>query len=831
MAEEFLSRFRVGAGVPKSMASTTHHNGQKTYYSIPLPEFSKVFNFTVTHHLAGAPLTLNEHADPNHTRLFLDLDCNKDGSSEFTTDHLFAMLPLLQREVRKTFDRDPLHIIPQLRETGTVFSWVNISRELLHHVDYHLLNVQSRPVSETKFRFHLVWPFILTKLSHAKKFFTNFFQSQAPALQERALPDLNLYSTGSLRGMFQAKTLEDRTVYTPFADVDSMGQRLDSQFIRDNYLGHIAGLSGQEGLVEFNLSHVKATSLLYGREWAAPVVTLPPAPEVDVTRIHFLTDREEINFVALRTLLLDALGAATEGTDLNELVLNTALPYLNKYICVLTGMSKSVYIVKQWCPAPQDLYPTFVFKDKANMEAFMQPSVVMFKAEWQKKSKKYDTFLLWCQSPHQLSFRRMELGDPEILAPDCFNLWRGARIPQELAVSYRDHTVHGDMYPAKVYSIQTILDHIFTFFCRSNELYYRYLIRWLAHIVQRPFVRTQISIILQSQEGVGKDLILSQVMTSILGRAHCLATPRPDDVSGRFNVGLEGKVLLIFDEASKLDEYQCSILKALITEPDLRLERKGFDAYTQPNFLNIIITTNDLSNNILTVGPQARRFFMLECLSTINQDKDYFTDLVKFFGIGTREEAGIRAFASLLYSVDLTNFKPRHVPTTEALVVQKLSKLPPVHEWWFDCLTTWCLQGTQDAQNGIPIANWSTAPVTLGKTDLYNAFVDWAKGRRTFINNNSHFWRLLKQVVEVTFSRPGDGPGRQAIAHVPDLYTCRLGFSTTYQGTSFSDRLQHGNFITHFSSAVVEIAQAPSLTEPVVAPAAPSANAIVGMDD
>lgn len=828
---DFLLKYRVGSGVEKSFDTTTHHDGGMNYYMIPPRVWSELFNRQFHQWESGNPYTLNEHANPTKARLFLDLDCNKPGAPRFSHCHLLQLIAQLQRLVRRKYDRDSTNIIQQAVGAGaeTPFDWAGCGTDTTARFQEHLLLVSARILSPDPimYRYHLVWPFITTTTHQMQRFFKEFFQDSQDGreLAGRAAPDLQLYNISSLRTLFSLKEAGSGDgSYQPLAAFDSLGHELGESEFNHTYLAHIVGEPGPRFRELRSIAWLKACSLLFGRPLERPsepepTVTVAQDEPVITPRQRFMTVREEFSPQPLRAQLLAALEGAHEGTDLRELATSVVVPYINRFVAMITDMTGVMMVTKY--TEPGERFPGFVFRNPVSLEMFLKPCEIHYKAPWQQKVMRYDPYKLWVASPDRLTFRKIQLGDPALVPEECLNVWRGPRIVDILAQNSRNSSIIGPK-TGKVISNQTVLDHIFTVFCGGNTEYYTYLMHWLAHVVQRPFERTKISILVQSHEGVGKDIIFAETLTAILGKQHCLVTARPDDIMGRFNTGIEGKILLVFDEAQGVAEGQSAVLKALITDPALRIERKGIDTYTQQNFLNIIICTNDLTRNVLPVGPQARRFFALECNSAINTQKDYFYDLVYWLGYdhvmtGDKYEKGVNALADFLYNMDLSDFVPTKVPVTEALVQQKLTSLPPVHAWWYDCLCQSNFMGTPESRTGAVHPRWSHESVPMIKMQLYEAYASWAKDRGYRTAHVSQFWKLMKQVGLYQRARLVALGGLRGI-DLPDLASCRLAWVQLYTGTTFEDTVPTGDRITHYTAPVVTFLTAPDVSHFLFSP-------------
>jgi hypothetical protein len=107
------------------------------------------------------------------------------------------------------------------------------------------------------------------------------------------------------------------------------------------------------------------------------------------------------------------------------------------------------------------------------------------------------------------------------------------------------------------------------------------------------------------------------------------------------------------------------VLKAIITEPTLQIERKGIDTVTAPNRMHIFLSSN--SAWMVPAGPDARRFFVLDVGDGNKQDPKFFAALEEQMARG----GGREALLHILLNLDLTGFRVQDVPQTDALADQK----------------------------------------------------------------------------------------------------------------------------------------------------------------
>jgi Family of unknown function (DUF5906) len=215
----------------------------------------------------------------------------------------------------------------------------------------------------------------------------------------------------------------------------------------------------------------------------------------------------------------------------------------------------------------------------------------------------------------------------------------------------------------KAGNCQLYLDHLYKNICRDNKEHYTYLLHKLAYGVQHPDKQGEVAVVLRGKEGTGKGKL---VLTygSLFG-SHFKHISNPRHLVGNFNSLQHDCSVLFGDEVFFAgDRTHEGILKAIITEPTLQIERKGVDTFTAPNRMHIFLSSNN--DWVVPAGSDARRFFVLDVGDDHKQDHKYFAAIDKQMANGGRE-----ALLHLLLDLDLTGFEVRNVPQTAALADQK----------------------------------------------------------------------------------------------------------------------------------------------------------------
>jgi Family of unknown function (DUF5906) len=153
-------------------------------------------------------------------------------------------------------------------------------------------------------------------------------------------------------------------------------------------------------------------------------------------------------------------------------------------------------------------------------------------------------------------------------------------------------------------------------------------------------------------------------------------------LTGNFNAHLMDCSLLFADEAYwPGDKSAEGMLKMVITEDGIPIEKKGFDVISVDNALHLIMSGNE--DWLAPASMDERRFAAFAVPDTYRGNIDYFKALFK----QTFEEGGLEAMLFDLLNLDLQGWHPRYdVPQTKMLQDQKRLSLPADKQWWLHLL-------------------------------------------------------------------------------------------------------------------------------------------------
>lgn len=291
----------------------------------------------------------------------------------------------------------------------------------------------------------------------------------------------------------------------------------------------------------------------------------------------------------------------------------------------------------------------------------------------------------WRKNEKRRQVDRMVFRPDKEDVPRAINLWRGFTVP---AVAGDKH--HG------------FKAHMLNNLCKGDQEHFIYLWNWLARVVQVPAEAGQVAVVLKGVRGAGKGFFVN-TFGRLFGR-HYVQASAPSHIVGQFNGHLRACCLLFADEAVFVgDKKTQGVLKAMITEPTIAIERKGIDAEMCPNFLHVIMASND--DHVIRAGTEERRYFVLDVSSEMMQKSEYFEAISK-----DMQDGGLSNLLHDLMTTDLSEFNVRAVPKTEALQHQADLSFKPEEAWLFDAL----MQGGFEGNRG----EWKRM---VPRSDLY----DW----------------------------------------------------------------------------------------------------------
>jgi len=230
-----------------------------------------------------------------------------------------------------------------------------------------------------------------------------------------------------------------------------------------------------------------------------------------------------------------------------------------------------------------------------------------------------------------------------------YNLWQGWGVePQQ-----------GDW--------STIRDHIRNVIANGNKDKTDYILDWCAHMVQRPWEKPGVALVLKGRKGTGKTLF-TELLAHVIGRQNTLITDDGKQLFAKFNWHLAGKVLIGAEEAFFAGDRKLNDrLKHLLTGGDIELEQKFGHCIRMKSMHRMIMTSNHA--NVIEMAEDERRFFALDVSDKRRGDDTYFLPLWRV--ANGDDDATLAAFMHELKTRDITNWRPEHAARHAAAALHR----------------------------------------------------------------------------------------------------------------------------------------------------------------
>jgi hypothetical protein len=373
--------------------------------------------------------------------------------------------------------------------------------------------------------------------------------------------------------------------------------------------------------------------------------------------------------------------------------------------------------------------------------------------EWEDqngKKKLTSKFEIWRRSPFRREVRQIAMlpGKPPGRDPVTtdYNMWQGWGVkPTE---------------PDEHHSWDLMKSHILDVLAAGCEEHAKYICDWAAYCIQHPEKVPETVLVFIGEEGSGKGMF-GRALVRLHGR-HGVQLTNPEQLAGKFNAHLKDKTLIFADEAFFAGDPQMARnLKGMITEPSVMIEAKFKDAYAIRNYRKLIMATND--PHAVKVGPQARRYVVLQVNESRIDDREYFERLNHEL-----ENGGYGAMLWDLLNRDISGFDPRGIPQTPELFEQKKLSFDATTQWWFE-----------ELQSGNAWGDRRKEPMEILRGRVHDKVLPFTRGQHEDKALTTKIGMALKRLCpKVKPSRTSpDERGKRYRSYVfPSLKVCRTAF-------------------------------------------------------
>jgi hypothetical protein len=273
----------------------------------------------------------------------------------------------------------------------------------------------------------------------------------------------------------------------------------------------------------------------------------------------------------------------------------------------------------------------------------------------------------WTTDPEKIIYQGMDFAPPPLETKYGFlNTFRGLRASNLVM----------DIDEAKIPDqIKPWMDHI-SIMCNHKPESVSYLHRHIAHILQRPGIKTGIIVFVRSIQGTGKDQMF-RFLEKMVGSSLCHRAANVTEIKGNMSASLENKILVCLSECNYKDfKEHGEYLKDLATRTTFNVKQKYIPEYQARCNVNLFMFTNQFGGMNMDLGN--RREFCIEADGKYANSKEYHEPFDAFLN----DDANVLAVYRHYMAMDLGEFHPMtDRPVTD--VMRTMASQTTNHAAWF----------------------------------------------------------------------------------------------------------------------------------------------------
>jgi len=191
----------------------------------------------------------------------------------------------------------------------------------------------------------------------------------------------------------------------------------------------------------------------------------------------------------------------------------------------------------------------------------------------------------------------------------------------------------------------------------GNEKVRDYILKYLAHILQKPLDYHGVCLIITGPKGCGKDTLFDFFMKCVIGELYSFNYNKTKQLFEKHDVGRLNKFIVKVEEADrKVCMEHSSELKSMITSPTQSFEPKNKSIMEVKNYCRMIFTTN--KDNPVDMSENERRFLLTNASGEMVGNLTFWNQLREVL---FNPESG-KVIAQYLLDVDVSTFNARDIP-------------------------------------------------------------------------------------------------------------------------------------------------------------------------
>jgi len=271
--------------------------------------------------------------------------------------------------------------------------------------------------------------------------------------------------------------------------------------------------------------------------------------------------------------------------------------------------------------------------------------------------------------------------------------------------------------------------------CGSDRVVSKYIRRWLAHLIQRPWEIPEVALVFKGEQGTGKSMFANCV--SKLLEDYYFEVSSMKDVTGNFNNHLKDRLLICANESFwGGHKSEVGNLKALITETRQTIEQKGIDKIQVQNCKRWIFTSNE--DWPVAIDIDDRRFVVCDVDTRLKENVEFFDALVE-----QMDNGGAEALMYDLVNEDIEGWHPRkEKPVTSDSWDVKLMGLKSYQKYLYECLKdeTYVVYSSTD--------EWGDGEQKeLSKKKLYGKYKEYCEDAKEKPVCDGLYWKQVEKMI------------------------------------------------------------------------------------
>jgi hypothetical protein len=282
-----------------------------------------------------------------------------------------------------------------------------------------------------------------------------------------------------------------------------------------------------------------------------------------------------------------------------------------------------------------------------------------------------------------------------------------------------------------------IYDHILNVVADGDKAKANFILDFCAHMVQRPWEKPGVALVLRGRKGTGKTL-LTLILARIVGIQNTLITASGKKLFQQFNWYVADKLLIGAEEAFFAGNHeQNDQLKHLITGDEIEVEQKYGQRISMKSMHRLIMTSNH--DQVVAASDDERRFLLCDVSDKRRGDDVYFAPLVRI--AKGEDEPTLASFMYELQTRDIKDWKAEAAARKVAsidLAWQKLLSLEPPLQWMLE-------NAQYDGTAATGAANEAE------RNSMLNEYREWAKRVQvrgaTDFTGAEKFWASIKRLL------------------------------------------------------------------------------------